>query len=93
MFLDRTKVREEKVEEFILQTFRKYDQEEEESCSANCLLVFNLLRRNPLSSEKELLVQSLLPSVTLRKCLNLLVQEGLAFYYPEGPRSLVYRIR
>jgi len=82
MCLDRAKAKEEKVEEYLLQLFRKYDQEQEESCAANCLLVFNLLRRNPLSNEKELLGQSLLQSVALRKCLNLLVQEGLVFYYP-----------
>jgi hypothetical protein len=34
-----------------------------------------------------------MPLVGLRKCLNLLVQEGLVHYYPESIRSAVYKIR
>lgn len=60
--------------------------------SKNLLLVFNLVKKYPLSSEKELLDQSLLPVLVLRKCLNLLVTEGLLTYYPESIRSTLYRI-
>lgn len=60
--------------------------------SKNLLLVFNLAKKYPLSSEKELLDQSLLPVLVLRKCLNLLVAEGLLTYYPESIRSTLYRI-
>lgn len=60
--------------------------------SKNLLLVFNIVKKYPLSSEKELLDQSLLHVLVLRKCLNLLAAEGLLTYYPESIRSTLYRI-
>jgi hypothetical protein len=93
--LDRSKIKEEQIEEYILQLFRKYDSEGESETldvSRNMLLLFNLLKRCPLSSEKELLSSSLLPKLVLRKCLNLLVTEGLVNYYPESASSTLYRI-
>jgi hypothetical protein len=83
------------MEEYILQIFRRYDTELEKDMtplSKNLLLVFNLAKKHPLSTEKELLEQSLLPVLVLRKCLNLLVAEGLLNYYPESIRSTLYRI-
>jgi hypothetical protein len=91
----RSKVKEEHIEEYILQTFRKYDAEAEKDStplSKSLLLVFNLVKRYPLSSEKEMLEQSLLPVLILRKCLNLLVADGLLNYYPENIRSTLYRL-
>lgn len=84
------------MEEYILQIFRKYDTGEGEKditpLSKSILLMFNLVKKLPLSSEKELLEHSLLPVLTLRKCLNLLVTEGFINYYPENIRSTLYRI-
>jgi hypothetical protein len=60
--------------------------------SRSLLLVFNLVKKSPLQTEKELMERSLLPVLVLRKCLNLLVADGLVNYYPENIRSTLYRI-
>jgi hypothetical protein len=75
--------------------FRRYDGEAaiNEKLSSNCLLSFNCIKKYPLIGEKELIAITYLPLVVQRKCLNLLVQEGFLHFYPEGPRSLVYRVR
>ena len=36
--------------------------------------------------------KTLLPVLILRKCLNLLVADGLINFYPESIRSTLYRI-
>ena len=55
------------------------------------MLVFNLIKQFPLISEKEALTKSLLSTQELRKCLNLLLAEGLLDYYPDRPSPL-YRL-
>ena len=54
-------------------------------------MVYNLVRRFPLISEKDLLKMTLMEIVEQRKCLNLLVSEGLLLYFSESIKSVLYK--
>lgn len=58
----------------------------------DCLLVFNLIKKYPFLTEKELIKLTLLDVLDTRASLNKLVEKGLVYFYNENPRTMVYKL-